>query len=413
MQLEDLMNKRTILVGSLAFSLLFSKAQTKKPETFRVNETEVELLYNHYIQNGNNSAVTGGEGTERLIVYGPTFNYKKKFGKNSLDFQLGVDVISSASTDNIDNIVSSASRLDARSYSNVNYTRYFEKSKMSISVGLSGSIESDYFSIGKFLGISKTSKNDMRTYTAQLQIFNDDLRWGRLQGGFLQQPIELIYPVELRFQEWYDEFRRNSYNLNLGFTQVVDQKNSLGVFAILSYQTGLLATPFHRIIFSDGSRAVEQFPDERFKTALSLKWNSFVTNDIVLKNTVGGYRDNFGILGLTLQNETAIKLNPNWTLLPSFRFYTQRGSKYFAPLGEHDPNETFYTSDYDLSSIRSTRFGIGWRHWPATRMNKGLHLFSVQYFYYSRSNGLRAHTVSTSFNFKTKSVRNRKGRRKS
>ncbi|MDC6364909.1 MULTISPECIES: DUF3570 domain-containing protein [Flavobacteriaceae] len=407
------MKKRTLLVGSLAFSLLFSTAQTKKSEPFKVNETEVELLYDHYIQDGDNSAVTGGEGTERLIVYGPTFNYKKKFGKNGLDFQLGVDVISSASTDNIDRIMSSASRLDTRTYSNMHYTRYFEKSKMSISVGLSGSIESDYFSIGKFLGFAKTSKNDMRTYTAQLQIFNDDLRWGRLDDGFLQSPQFLIYPVELRFQEWYDEYRRDSYNLNLGFTQVANRRNTIGLFSALSYQKGLLATPFHRIFFSDDSRAVEQFPNERNKAALSLKWNSFASNDIIFKNTIGGYIDNFGILGLTLDNETAIKLSPKWTLLPSLRYYVQRGSKYFAPLGEHDPDETYYTSDYDLSSIRSFRFGMGWRHWPTNRKNKGLHLFSVQYFYYSRSNGLRAHTLSTSFNFKTKRARKNRSSRKS
>ncbi|RDY61368.1 DUF3570 domain-containing protein [Flagellimonas nanhaiensis] len=405
------MNKRTLLVGSLAFSLFFSKAQTKKSETFKVNETEVELLYNHYVQNGDNSAVTGGEGTERLIVYGPTFNYKKKFGKNALDFQIGVDIISSASTDNIDRIVSSASRLDARTYSNAHYTRYFEKSKMSISLGLGASVESDYFSFGKFLGFFKTSKNDMRTYTAQLQIFNDDLRWGRLDGGFLQSPQFLIYPVELRFQEWYDEYKRDSYNLNLGFTQVVNQRNTVGLFTVLSLQKGLLATPFHRIYFSDNSRAVEQFPDERYKAALSLKWNSFASGGVIFKNKLGGYLDNFGILGLTIDNETAIKLSPRWTLLPSFRFYTQQASKYFAPRGEHNPSERYYTSDYDFSSLSSYRFGMGWRHWPAARKNKGLHIFSVQYFYYSRSNGLKAHTLSTSFNFlKKRRVRRKKSK---
>lgn len=393
------MNKRSILVGSLAFSILFSKAQTKKTSEFEVKETEVELLYNHYIQDGDNSAVTGGEGTERLIVYGPSFGLKKKFGKNGLNFQLGADIISSASTDNIDRIQSSASRLDARSYTSLGYTRYFEKSKTSLSVGLSGSVESDYFSFGKTLAFTKTTKNEMRTYSAELQIFNDDLRWGRLENGFLSEPQFLIYPVELRFQEWYDEYRRDSYNLNLGFTQVIDKRNTIGVFSALSLQKGLLATPFHRIFFSDNSRGVEQFPDQRQKMALTLKWNSFTPHGVILKNKVGGYMDDFGILGLTLENETAIKLSSKWTLLPTFRYYIQQGSKYFAPFGEHDPSETYYTSDYDLSSINSITIGMGWRHWPTARKNKGLHNFSFRYFFFSRSNGLKAHTVSTSFNF--------------
>ncbi len=399
------MNKRTILVGSLAFSFLFSKAQNKENNAFKINETEVELLYNHYVQSGDNSPVTGGEGTEQLSVFGPTFNLKKSFGKNGLDFQFGIDVISSASTDNIDRVMSSASRLDARSYSSLHYSRYFEKSKLAVNVGLSGSIESDYFSFGKSIGISKVSKNDMRTYTAQLQIFNDDLRWGRLEGGFLASPQFLIYPVELRFQEWYDEYKRDSYNLNLGFTQVVNQKNTIGIFSVLSLQRGLLATPFHRIFFTDDTRAVEQFPNKRYKAALSLKWNSFTSGGIILRNKIGGYVDDFGIFGLTLDNETALKLSHKWTLLPSFRFYTQNGSKYFAPLGEHNPNDDYYTSDYDLSSFQSYKFGMGWRHWPDARKNKGLNSFTFRYFFYHRSNGLNAHTISTSFSFKKKRKR--------
>lgn len=403
------MNKRTLLVGSLAFSLFFSRAQEQKTSKFKVRETEVELLYNHYIQNGDNSAVTGGEGTEKLTVYGPSFGLKKTFGKNSISFQLGADIISSASTDNIDRIQSSASRLDARTYSNLNYSRYFEKSKMTLSAGISGSIESDYASFGKFFGFSKISPNDMRTYTAELQIFNDDLRWGRLDEGFLKAPKFLIYPSELRSQEWYDEHKRDSYNLNLGFTQIVDQRNTIGFFTILSLQKGLLSTPFHRIFFSDGTRGVEQLPNTRNKAAFSIKWNRFLSGGIILKNKIGGYTDDFGIQGLTLENETAIKLSPKWTLLPIFRFYTQEGSKFFAHKGQHDPSETYYTSDHDLSGISTYTFGMGWRHWPASRKNKGLHSFSFRYFFYSRSDGLRAHTVSTAFNFlKKRELKKRK-----
>lgn len=405
------MNKRTVLVGSLAFSFLVAKAQEREKSEFKLKETEVELLYNHYLQSGDNSAVTGGEGTERLIVYGPSFNMNKTVGKNSYHFQLGADIISSASTDNIDNIQSSASRLDARSYSALTYSRYLEKSNTTVTIGLSGSIESDYASFGKFLGWSKTSKNDMRTYSAELQVFNDDLRWGRLDDGFLSEPQFLIYPVELRFQEWYDDYNRDSYNLSLGFTQVVNQRNTIGIFSVLSLQRGLLATPFHRIFFNDDTRGVEQLPDKRQKLAVSLRWNTFTKGGVIFKNSIRGYTDDFGILGLTLDNETAIKLGPKWTILPSARFYTQKGSRFFAPKGEHDPGESYYTSDYDLSTINTWTFGLGWKHWPANRKNRGLHNFSFRYFYYSRSNGLRAHTISTSFNFLKKRRVKRKNKK--
>ncbi|MEK6153430.1 DUF3570 domain-containing protein [Flavobacteriaceae bacterium 3-367] len=396
------MNRKWMLAGSLAFTLLLSKAQQKKSDAFEVNETEVEMLYNQYLQTGDNSAVTGGTGTERLTVYGPSFSLKKTFGKNTLDFQLGADIISSASTDNIDQILSSASRLDARSYTNLHYSRFFEKSKVSISIGLSGSIESDYFSIGKFLSVSKTTKDDMETFSAQFQLFNDDLRWGRLQDGFLSSPKELIYPSELRFREWHDIYHRDSYNLNLGYTRIVNRRNTFGLFTALSLQEGLLATPFHRVFFTDGTAAVENFPRKRYKGALALKWNSFVGGNVVVKNTVNGYTDSFRVSGFSVDHETSLKLGPQWSLLPSFRFYVQKGAKYFARFAQHSPDALYHTSDFDLSPFRSYKFGLGWRHWPAVRKNKGLNAFSLRYFYYSRSDGLRAHTLSTAFNFKSR-----------
>jgi hypothetical protein len=54
---------------------------------------------------------------------------------------------------------------------------------------------------------------------------------------------------------------------------------------------------------------------------------------------VNTYADNFGILGLALENETVIKLNAHWTLTPGFRFYLQKGSIYFAPKEAHEISE--------------------------------------------------------------------------
>jgi len=391
------MKKRYLLVGSLAFSLLLSRAQNETSNSFKVNETEVELVYSHYLQDGDNSAVTGGEGTERLTVYGPSFSLKRSFGNNVIDFQLGADIISSASTDNIDFVVSSASRLDARSYTNINYSRVFEKSKLSINGGIGFSLESDYFSFGKFLGATKTSEDDMQTFSAQLQIFNDDLRWGRLQGD---GPHQLIYPIELRFQEWYDDYHRNSYNLNLGYTRIIDQRNIIGLFSAISLQEGLLATPFHRVLFNDGTRAVEQLPSERYKGTVAVKWNKFIRGNIITKSTVNSYVDNFGVVGISLDNETAIKLNAKWTLVPSFRFYTQQASKYFSPIRTHSPNSEFYTSDFDLSKFNTFKVGLGWNHSPYGQKNGSLNAFTMRYFYYHRSNGLSAHSLSISLQFK-------------
>jgi hypothetical protein len=395
------MKKNYLLAGSLAFSLLVAKAQQAEKQRSLVNEFEINAVYNHYLQDGNNSAVTGGKGTERLTIYGPSISTKRTIGKHQVEFTLGSDIISSASTDRIDDTYSSASRLDARTFSNLFYTQSFEKSKISITGGLSGSIESDYFSIGKHLGLSKTSYNEMQTFQIQAQLFNDDLRWGRLDGnGF--QPEMLIYPEELRYKEWYDEYKRDSYNLNLGFTQVINTKNTFGAFAQLGYQHGLLATPFHRIIFKDNSRGVEQLPTDRYKTSLAARWNSFIKGRYILKNTLGGYWDSFGVLSIFMENETAVKINSQWTLAANLRWHQQRASRYFKGYKEHESTDRFYTSDYDYSKFATYDLGLAVKHRSLRNNNWDLGEFAFRYTYYHRTTDLNAHIISTTFTFKTK-----------
>ena len=392
------MKKKYLILGSFAFSLAFTRAQSPDSTFPNINKTEIEILYNQYSQDGNHSAVTGGTGTEKLTVYGPSLSYKRSSGKNIFGFQLGSDIISSASTDNIDFVISSASRMDTRSYTDINYTRLFEKSGLAVNAGLGLSIESDYFSFAKYLGISKASDDKMRNFFAQIQLLNDDLRWGRLNPDYYK-PVKLIYPVELRDQDWFDIYHRYSGNLNIGFTQITDRQNILGIFTYFGIQEGLLSTPFHRIYFNDSSLAVEKLPDLRIKGSLAFRWNRFLNGNIVIKNALGGYIDNFGIVALWIENETAVKLGYQWTIIPNLRIYSQKGSGFFAPYKEHTVDEEFYTSDYDLSPLSSGKFGVGIRYKSLSIKKLTLNAITARYFFYTQSNGLAAHALTLLLNF--------------
>lgn len=390
------MKKKYLIVGSLAFAQFFAKAQSGAgTDSIRVKKTEIEMVYNHYLQNASNSAVTGGIGTERLTVYGPALALKFTAGNNAVSLDLGADVISSASTDNIDFVVSSASVLDTRFHLNSSYTRDFNKQRISLTGGLGLSAESDYLSFSGNLGFIKKIKNQQRTLSATFQIFNDDLRWGRLNPDYYR-PVGLIYPQELRYKEWFDVYKRYTCNLKFGITQILNERNTCGIFTNFSFQQGLLSTPFHRIYFSDDSVAVEKLPSKRLKGAIAFKLNTFVGGRVILRNAVNAYTDNFGIRALALENETAIKIRPSFTLLPNVRFYSQKGSEYFAPYQKHRSDEQYYSSDYDLSSFRTINAGIGFRYSPQKYMRRNL-LFNSMIFRYSymhRSNGLNAHMFS-------------------
>lgn len=363
----------------------------------KIRKTEIELVYNHYIQDGNNSAVTGGIGTEKLTVYGPSANVTNTRGNNIFNLHLGADIISSASTDNIDYVVSSASSRDARYYTDLNYTRLF-KQGLSLSGGLSYSLESDYFSQGYKASLQKTNTIKERIWSIFFQYFNDDLRWGRINPDHYK-PVKLIYPSELRYQEWSSTPKRNSFNLKAGFTQAINKRNVLGIFPEITYQSGLLATPFHRVYFSDNSLVVEKLPNKRIKGALALKLNTAVSSRLIVKNSVLGYTDDFGIQSVSFEHESVVKLNPFFSIMPMLRINTQKASEYFAPFQSHNHSEEYYTSDYDLAGFETFLAGFGFKYHPYIFATKRL-LFNtmiLRYSYMYRNNELSAHIISLVF----------------
>lgn len=409
------MKKHFLTAGLLCVMLFRAKAQTlpavqqgydKKP----VSKSDVELVYSHYMQQGNNSAVTGGIGTEELTVYSPSFKIGHSFKEyNTFRLQAGVDVITSASTDKIDAVVSSASRKDARFYGTLNYERKLKKKDIILGIGSGASIESDYFSVPMMATAEYTEPSKQRTYGVGFQANFDDLRWGRVNPDYWR-PVKLIYPSELRDTAWFDHFRRQSYNLKLSFTQVINRRLVLGIFPEPAYQRGLLSTPFHRVYFKNAKTRVEKLPDERLKIPVGVRANYFLGSMTILKFNYGYYWDNFGIHANSFELETALKTSLKWTFSPGFRFYTQSAARYFKAFKQHTASEAFYTSDYDLSAFQSYKVGINARYMPSARVfrNTFLSETNFRYSFFFRSNGLKAHIITCAFRFDREKYRSEK-----
>ena len=98
------------------FLFLFVNGLICQDSLFRkkkLTTIDIEAFYSFYDQDGNHSAVTGGEGTEKLMVndFGLDFGLTVDTS-HTIIFETYVDIISSASVDNIDFIRSSASEHD-------------------------------------------------------------------------------------------------------------------------------------------------------------------------------------------------------------------------------------------------------------------------------------------------------------
>ena len=363
-----------------------------------VSQTTIRLLLSHYAQTGNHSAVTGGTGTEALRVQAQELAITHQpDSANTFQLAAGVDVITSASTDNIDYVLSSASRVDNRAHLNVGYQRQRPGGRVSVGAQTGFSLESDYFSLPVGASVAHRRADGAREVTVGVQAYFDDLRWGRVNPGYYR-PVKLIYPVELRNQEWLDGYRRTSLNLSTALYQVINRRTRLAVYPELAYQQGILSTPFHRVYFNDALRTVrvEKLPGRRWKVPLGAQLNWFATDRVVLRAYYRYYWDSFGIRAHTAQLEAPVRLGAFFTASPLLRLYAQSAARYFRPYAAHDPDAAFYTSDYDLSAFRSYNLALTLRYAPhrALAGRYAWEALALRYSYYHRSDQLAAHNVS-------------------
>lgn len=366
-------------------------------------KVDAKFLYNYYEQDGNNSPVTGGIGTEELNFHGPSIVVNVALDSSStFHIDGGVDVYSSASTDNIDFNVSSASAKDARSHVKIGMSHFNINKEQTIAYHGSFSIESDYTSLGFGASWAKGFYNYNTVLNVAAQVFLDDCRWGRLTA---EDELILIYPEELRGFDWEDEYLRQTYSLSLSVSQLLTERLNISFFTNPTLQNGLLATTFHRIYFADDPQhRVERLPYNRFKLPIGLRANYFAGNRFIFRGFYRFYTDNWGIIANSAELEIPIKITPFFSIYPFYRYHVQSATRYFKPFGEHLSSQEFYTSDYDLSAFTSQKFGLGLHLYPAKGilMNKnsgGLLSMEIRGGFFSRSNGLNAFYLATVFNF--------------
>jgi hypothetical protein len=385
--------KRYVIIGLLASSLAFGQKQQANG-TFskaKIRRTDIQALFSYYTQDNNHSAVTGGIGTEDLQVYVQdyTLNWSHDSIK-STGVEFGADIISSASTDNIDDVFSSASREDFRFHATLDHNRNL-KNGWNVSGNTAVSLESDYLSIGPGISVGRQSDDQSREWSVSLQTYFDDLRWKNTG-----EPHILIYPDELRYKEWFKIYKRNSYNLSFSHYRTINRRIAFGFYPGIAYQNGLLSTPFHRVYFADDSERVENLPRKRFKIPIGTQLNMFLGKMWIVRTYYRFYWDDFGITAHTIDVETPVKITQNFTVSPFIRLYTQTGSNFFKPYAKHELAQDYYTSDYDLSKFSSYKTGLGLRFTPfgSEARRWSFNDIEVRYALYKRSDGLLAHTLT-------------------
>lgn len=383
-----------------------SQADSSKYEHHTLTFEEANIVFSYYHQNGHNSAVTGGIGTEKLTDISNSFDvkfyrYDEKFRKHVWDFELGVDHYTSASSDMVDlKANSSASHADTRIYPSINWTRENEKKGTTIGAGLSYSHEFDYNSYSGNINFAAKTRNRSGEFSARFQAYLDQVK--------LVLPTELIPATSgtsgaSRGDEHrYPSSSRNTFDLALSYSQVVNQRLQVSFLADAVAQQGYLSLPFHRVYFTDGTIHQETLPSSRIKLPLGIRANYFLGDKIILRAYYRYYTDDWGLTSHTASLEVPVKFTPFVSITPFYRYYVQTAIKYFASYEAHFWGEKYYTSNYDLSAFNSQFFGAGIRLTPPKGVFgiQNLNMLELRYGHYTKNIGMQSDIISLNLKFK-------------
>lgn len=394
----------------------------------RVLETsEVDLLFSYYNQDGENAAVTGGEGTEELTDATSSIVLRMPMNEDDiLTVDVGLSAYTSASSSNVNpldgglNVTpfdasSGESRKDLLAYINPSYQHSSDDRNAIWSANAYISSEYDYFSIGFGGSYTKLFNEKNTEITLSGNVFLD--KWNpqypiELTDGFFDNRVTGNGTYDPIFLAFEDE-KRNSYSLSLSFSQILSKKLQGALFMDVVSQNGLLSTPFQRVYFSDFedfyiddfqlADNVEQLPDRRFKIPVGGRLNYYLNDLVVLRSYYRFYWDDWGISSHTASLEVPFKLTDKFTLYPSYRYYTQTAADYFYPKEQALSTYDFYTSDYDLSGYNAHQYGVGVQYkdifTSARVLNFGLKTINLRFSQYDRSDGLNAFIVTLGTTF--------------
>lgn len=396
---------KKICLAVAGIFLLFFGASAQTDSAYKSRKLKLEeanFISSYYHQEGNNAAVTGGVGSERLSDFANVIDvkltkYDRKNRLHTFTAECGVDTYTSASSDMIDlHANSSASSSDVRIYPSVSWSVTDDHRGTTFGLNASSSTEYDYQSFGGGISFSKKSKDQNREFSAKAQVYLDQ--------------VSLIAPKELRNNSGYGErddddystTPRNSFSGSFSYSQVVNKRLQFLLLLDLVYQHGYLGLPFHRVYLNSGTVVQEKLPGDRFKLPIGIRANYFLGDKVVLRSFYRFYHDDWGLTAHTAELETVFKLTNFISLSPFYRFNHQSGVDYFAPYKKHLISDAYFTSNYDLSRFDSHFAGTGIRLSPPHGIFgiKHLSMIEIRYGHYMRSTNLNSNIISLNLRYK-------------
>ncbi len=297
------MKNISIIVFVFITTLGFSQKKDSTEVVYKkrvLESTEVDFLLSYYKQDGVNSAVSGGIGSEKLTDLASNIVVSMPLNDDAvLTIDAGISAYTSASSSNINpfnasgasgggddddddrapsgpsgtpwQASSGASAQDVYASVVANYSHSSEDRNFIWNVDVAFSNEYDYTSVGFGGGITRLFNDKNSEVSLKVNAYLDQWRpiyptelheYASYGAGFQsngyfsgvtildQSGNATTSYLPSDFKNW-NSSNRNSYSASFAFSQVASKKMQFSIFFDILSQSGMLSTPYQRIYFKD------------------------------------------------------------------------------------------------------------------------------------------------------------------
>jgi hypothetical protein len=291
-------------------------------------ENSVEFKTTYYAQTDSDASfgkTRGDDNTdvnEESTVIEPIVLIKYDLtARTNISLQIDADFISSASIDRLGSppvTNQGGATGDKRFGVKTGISHRFEFADVRGSVGFSS--EYEYSSASLSGGFSKELLDRQATLSIDISFYGDEVdvidRTGVEPGGETRQ----------------------SFNVDLGWSQILTSRSQLDLNVSLSLMQGFLQTAYHRVYLDVGDVGIEVdevVPDQRLRTAIGASYKRFFDAGLSLHVGERLYRDDWGIVSSTTSLEFYAYLVPE-SIYAGFRyrFYLQTAADFYEDRGQ-------------------------------------------------------------------------------
>lgn len=260
---------------------------------------------------------------------------------------------------------------------------------VSSNIGLALSHETDYDSYGLNSMFSFNTHQNNTTWQVGASISKDV---SKPLGGI---PIPLLFVFPPSDNKSYNNFgdfeasdsdSKNTFDINLGVTQILG-KNTIGqVTFTYSDVDGYQTDPYKIISFIDNDTGstlfyiTENRPDKRKKKGVFTTIKHHNKLNHIINPSFRYYSDDWGIDSLTIEMKYRINLSNKNFIEPKIRYYDQTAADFYAHSLSFIDGLEIASADYRLAEFKATTLGVKFGHELSNQS-----VFEARLEYYSQN----------------------------